>query len=97
MSSMGGGSPGPTAQQQALSTLQATTGANLNLEENSQRKIILNVLEENRWNRKRAASELKISYRALLYKIRQAGLPPKRSPRMPAAAPDSARALGDAD
>lgn len=46
-----------------------------------ERKIILNVLEANHWNRKRTASELRISYRALLYKIRQAGLPPKRSPR----------------
>jgi len=46
-----------------------------------ERKIILSVLEANRCNRKRAASELRISYRALLYKIRQAGLPPKRSPR----------------
>jgi two-component system response regulator AtoC len=46
-----------------------------------ERKIILNVLEANHWNRKRTASELKISYRALLYKIRQAGLPPKRSAR----------------
>jgi two-component system response regulator AtoC len=46
-----------------------------------ERKIILSVLEANRWNRKRAASELKISYRALLYKIRQAGLPGKRSSR----------------
>jgi two-component system, NtrC family, response regulator AtoC len=44
-----------------------------------ERKIILNVLEANRWNRKRAASELKISYRALLYKIREAGIPQKRS------------------
>jgi two-component system response regulator AtoC len=43
-----------------------------------ERKIILNVLEANRWNRKRTASALKISYRALLYKIRRAGLPPKR-------------------
>jgi two-component system, NtrC family, response regulator AtoC len=49
-------------------------------------KIILKALEANRWNRKRAASELKISYRALLYKIRQAGFPPKRSPRRPLAA-----------
>ena len=48
-----------------------------------ERKIILNVLEANHWNRKRTASELRISYRALLYKIRQAGLPPKRSPRRP--------------
>jgi len=50
-------------------------------------RIILSVLEANRWNRKRTASELKISYRALLYKIRQAGLPPKRSARRPPAAP----------
>lgn len=48
-----------------------------------ERKIILNVLQANHWNRKRTASELRISYRALLYKIRQAGLPPKRSPRRP--------------
>jgi DNA-binding NtrC family response regulator len=46
-----------------------------------EKKIILRVLEASRWNRKRAAAELKISYRALLYKIRQAGLPPKRSMR----------------
>jgi two-component system, NtrC family, response regulator AtoC len=42
-------------------------------------KIILSALEANRWNRKRAARDLRISYRALLYKIRQAGLPSKRS------------------
>src|SRR5579864_6072755 len=44
-----------------------------------ERKIILSVLEANRWNRKRTASALKISYRALLYKIRRAGLPSKRT------------------
>src|SRR5665213_2948255 len=43
-----------------------------------ERKIILSVLEANRWNRKRTATALKISYRALLYKIRRAGLPRKR-------------------
>ena len=43
-----------------------------------EKKIILSVLEANRWNRKRTASALKISYRALLYKIRRAGLPRKR-------------------
>ena len=43
-----------------------------------ERKIILSVLEANRWNRKRTATALKISYRALLYKIRRAGLPAKR-------------------
>ena len=50
-----------------------------------ERKIILSVLEANRWNRKRTASALKISYRALLYKIRRAGLPRKRGMSHPAA------------
>jgi two-component system response regulator AtoC len=44
-----------------------------------ERRVILRVLEANGWNRKRAARELNISYRALLYKINQAGLPPKRN------------------
>jgi DNA-binding NtrC family response regulator len=43
-----------------------------------ERKIILSVLEANHWSRKRTATALKISYRALLYKIRRAGLPRKR-------------------
>ena len=38
-------------------------------------KIILQVLETENWNRKRTARALSISYRALLYKIREAGLP----------------------
>ena len=59
-----------------------------------ERKIILNVLEANRWNRKRAASELKISYRALLYKIRQAGLPPKRTPRHAISGTDKTTVVG---
>ena len=43
-----------------------------------ERKIILRTLVAHRWNRKRAAKDLKISYRALLYKIRQAGLSSRR-------------------
>lgn len=43
-----------------------------------ERKMILDALAANRWNRKLAAAELKISYRALLYKIREAGLPSRR-------------------
>jgi two-component system, NtrC family, response regulator AtoC len=49
-----------------------------------ERKVILKVLQANHWNRKRAARALSISYRALLYKIREAGLPPNRSVRRPA-------------
>lgn len=43
MGDSGGGS-GPTVQQQQLETQQALTSANLNLEENSQRKSILNAM-----------------------------------------------------
>jgi len=45
---------------------------------NMERDVILKVLQANHWNRRKAAEVLKISYRALLYKVRQAGLPAKR-------------------
>lgn len=44
-----------------------------------EREVILRVLQENRWNRRRAAEALNISYRALIYKIREAGLSQKTS------------------
>ena len=40
--------------------------------------LILEALKSTRWNRKRAAELLGISYRALLYKIKEAGLPQKK-------------------
>lgn len=40
----------------------------------AERELILKVLARTRWNRKRAALELKISYKALLYKLKQIGL-----------------------
>jgi two-component system response regulator AtoC len=46
-----------------------------------ERKVILRVLEQNNWNRKKAARALSISYRALLYKIRDAGIPAARGGR----------------
>ncbi len=46
-----------------------------------ERELILKVLQANHWNRRKAAEILKISYRALLYKVRQAGLPAKRPQR----------------
>ena len=44
----GGGSSGPTKQQQDLQTEQALTNAQLNLEENEQRKVILNAMQGTR-------------------------------------------------
>ncbi len=46
-----------------------------------ERKVILKVLQAHHWNRKQAARALQISYRALLYKIRDAGIPTNRSTR----------------
>ena len=52
-----------------------------------ERKIILRTLQETRWNRRQAARVLNISYRALLYKIKAAGLISDRS-RADAETPD---------
>jgi len=40
----------------------------------AERELILKMLEQTRWNRKEAAEGLGISYKALLYKIKDAGL-----------------------
>ena len=39
--------------------------------------VIAGVLEETGWNRKAAANDLQISYKALLYKIKQYDLSPR--------------------
>lgn len=44
-----------------------------------ERNLILEALRANRWNRRRAAEALKISYRALIYKIRHAGIAQRNS------------------
>jgi two-component system response regulator AtoC len=55
-----------------------------------ERKVILKVLQTHHWNRKQSAKTLGISYRALLYKIRDAGLPSNRTVRQRQAAEISA-------
>jgi two-component system, NtrC family, response regulator AtoC len=55
----------------SISLKKVTREATLALE----REIILKALQAHHWNRKKAAKALNISYRALLYKIRQADLP----------------------
>jgi len=39
----------------------------------AEKELILRVLNRTRWNRRRAAQELQISYKALLYKLKQIG------------------------
>ena len=50
-----------------------------------ERQIILKVLQENSWNRQKTAKWLQISYRSLLYKLSEVGMPevPPRPLRMP--------------
>jgi two-component system response regulator AtoC len=41
-------------------------------------KLVVEALKANRWNRRKTAQTLKISYRALIYKIREAGVMPRK-------------------
>jgi two-component system response regulator AtoC len=56
-----------------------------------EKSFILEALQVNQWNRRKTAEALKISYRTLIYKIRDAGLIAKRSQSA------SAARLGGAD
>jgi two-component system, NtrC family, response regulator AtoC len=44
-----------------------------------ERNVILETLRANQWNRRKTAQDLKISYRALIYKIQDEGLVSRRS------------------
>jgi two-component system, NtrC family, response regulator AtoC len=46
---------------------------------NFEARIILSALHANNWNRKKAARAVGISYRALLYKLKDVGIPQRRS------------------
>ncbi len=50
-----------------------------------ERNVILDSLRAHQWNRRKTAAALQISYRALIYKIRDAGLTSRRPSRQSAA------------
>jgi len=50
----------------------------------AEREAILAALDETGWNRRRAAERLRISYKALLYKMRDAGIEDPRRARVTA-------------
>ena len=54
---------------ETVSLKQAARAASREVE----KELILKVLTRTRWNRRRAAQELQISYKALLYKLKQIG------------------------
>jgi two-component system, NtrC family, response regulator AtoC len=45
-----------------------------NVKGEAEARVIVAALQENQWRRKKTAAELKISYKALLYKMRQYGI-----------------------
>ena len=58
---------GPASNSLKAAARAASRGA--------EREMILKALARTRWNRKRAAQDLQISYKSLLYKLKQIGLP----------------------
>lgn len=60
----------PTGTMQPMSLKQVTQRAKKEIERN----VILETLSANHWNRKRTAEALNVSYRALLYKMKESGL-----------------------
>jgi len=63
-----------------LRRVDRTNGEKVSLKEaakaasrEAEKELILQVLTKTRWNRRRAAQELQISYKALLYKLKQIG------------------------
>ena len=87
--------PTPPAAAGAASSPSLRTVAARAAEE-AERKLAISVLAQTRWNRKEAASQLKISYKALLNKLKKWDVeepPPPRSDRaLPADAEQPARA-----
>jgi two-component system, NtrC family, response regulator AtoC len=62
---------GPRPAESQGSSLKAAARA---ASREAERELILKALARTRWNRKRAARDLQISYKSLLYKLKQIGL-----------------------
>ena len=76
-------SPSPLAPTSPVSASATTTSSEATLPlrriardavRKMERDLILQALRENQWNRRKAAEALQISYRSLIYKIRESGL-----------------------
>lgn len=72
-------------EMSAMGSAHATDSQGLSLKaaaraasRRTERDLIAKALERTHWNRKRAALELQISYKSLLYKIKQTGLEEKQ-------------------
>jgi two-component system, NtrC family, response regulator AtoC len=75
------GAPEPSAAAVSGTVVASVMAANVSLKDiartaarEAERELILRMLTRTRWNRKEAAEHLGISYKALLYKIKENGL-----------------------
>jgi two-component system response regulator AtoC len=75
------GAPAAAADAVVAAAVSPTTAGNVSLKDiartaarEAERELILRMLTRTRWNRKEAAEHLGISYKALLYKIKENGL-----------------------
>jgi transcriptional regulator with PAS, ATPase and Fis domain len=62
------------SQRQSADAAGGLKSLSRNAKDEAEAEAIAKALEETNWNRKQAAALLKISYKALLYKIRQYGI-----------------------
>jgi DNA-binding NtrC family response regulator len=69
-----GGSEPANDEEQKKNTSSLLKEVGKRAAQEAERKLIMEVLQRNHWNRKRTAEILQISYRALLYKIKLSGL-----------------------
>jgi len=86
--------PEPVAKRSAKSPVWVAADGTIPLKRISKQAVremesnlILRVLRENKWNRRKTAQALNISYRALIYKIQEAGLTLKGSRKQRLAGP----------
>ena len=81
-----GGLSGSGSRNSADSSNGGLKSLSRNAKDEAEAEAIAKALEETNWNRKQAAVILKISYKALLYKIRQYGIAEVKSHKLSAGA-----------
>jgi two-component system, NtrC family, response regulator AtoC len=64
----------PEKSESTLSQRHSLKAASRAASREAERELILGALARTHWNRKRAAQELQISYKSLLYKLKQIGI-----------------------
>lgn len=73
------GTQSPVRKTSEVSAGRSLKAASRAASRSAERELILSALSRTQWNRKRAAQELQISYKSLLYKLKQIGSPNSES------------------